>query len=103
MFEPLKLPHLSAQARRRERVDPAQAPQPRDHARPRRLTGKPADGLLVPPEAFVQQAASTPPPVRDLRQALEQYEQTLHHLEIRFDSPGPLLAGNARKVHSAFG
>ena len=49
------------------------------------LTGKPA--------------LAAAPPVRDLRQALEQYEHALHHLEIRFESPGPTLGGTRLREH----
>jgi hypothetical protein len=48
---------------------------------------------------FIEQAAGTPPAARELRQALEQYEQALHHLEIRFDAPGPVLAGKPLREH----
>ncbi len=56
-------------------------------------------GADAVPEALVRHATGTPPPVRDLRQALEQYEQALHHLEIRFDVPGPLLDGKPLREH----
>src|SRR5262249_28359107 len=52
------------------------------------LSGKPADALVT-----------APPPVRDLRQALEQYEHALHNLEVRFDAPGPLLGGTPLREH----
>src|SRR5262249_61142299 len=35
--------------------------------------------------------ANRPPPLRDLRHALEQYHHALHAFEARFDPPGPLL------------
>jgi hypothetical protein len=52
------------------------------------LTGNPGDAL-----------AAAPPSVRELRQALEQYEQALHNLEVRFEPPGPLLGGTALREH----
>jgi hypothetical protein len=52
------------------------------------LTGNPGDALT-----------RTPPPVRELRQSLEQYEQALHHLEVRFDPPGPVLSGTPLREH----
>jgi hypothetical protein len=52
------------------------------------LAGKPGDAL-----------AAAPPPVRDLRQALEQYEHALHNLEVRFEPPGPLLGGTPLRDH----
>lgn len=54
----------------------------------RTLTGKP-----------VETAMTAPPSVRDLRQALEQYEHALHNLEVRFEPPGPLLGGTPLREH----
>src|SRR5262249_9457658 len=53
------------------------------------------DALQMPPENLVTMCAGAAPlpAVRDLRQAQEQYAQTLHGFEIRFDAPGPLLEG----------
>ena len=58
---------------------------------PRHATG----GLPVPPEPVIHlvTAPEAPPSVRDLKHAQEQYEQALHGFEIRFDPPGPTLAG----------
>jgi hypothetical protein len=52
------------------------------------LTGTPGDALL-----------QSPPPVRDLRQALEQYEHALHNLEVRFEPPAPVLGGTPLREH----
>ncbi|MCI0637996.1 MAG: DUF4011 domain-containing protein [Gemmataceae bacterium] len=38
-------------------------------------------------------APAAPPPVKDLKQAQEQYEQVLHQFEHRFDAPGPRWSG----------
>jgi very-short-patch-repair endonuclease len=53
------------------------------------------DALPIPPENLVTMCAGAAPlpAVRDLRQAQEQYAQTLHGFENRFDAPGPLLEG----------
>src|SRR5262249_4425825 len=40
------------------------------------------------------------PPSRDLRSALTPYEQELHHLEVRFDAPGPMLDGKPLREHT---
>ena len=51
-------------------------------------------------DALIQAATGTPPPSRDLRQALEPYQHALHSLEIRFDAPGPRLDGKPLREHS---
>jgi hypothetical protein len=51
-------------------------------------------GIGQLPEGFIALATGPAlPPVRDLKQAQEQYEQALHGFESRFDAPGPLLEG----------
>ena len=45
----------------------------------------------VSQESLLQAATGTPPSSRELRHALTPYEQELHHLEVRFDAPGPTL------------
>lgn len=52
-------------------------------------------GAGAPPlaGAFLDAAMGTPPSSRELRNALAPYEQELHHFEVRFDAPGPLLDG----------
>src|SRR5262249_35552205 len=50
-------------------------------------------------DKLVQAATGTPPSSRELRQALEQYQQALHSLELRYDSPGPQLDGKALRDH----
>lgn len=41
--------------------------------------------------ALIQAASGVPPASRELRQALEQYQNALHSLELRYDPPGPML------------
>ena len=56
----------------------------------------------APPERFIQLACAGPgnaPSFRDLQTAAEQYEQALHSLEIRFDSPGPLFQSKRLGEH----
>ena len=55
-----------------------------------------------PPQRFVQLVCAGPgkaPSFRDLRTATDQYEQALHSLEIRFDSPGPLFQNKRLGEH----
>jgi len=55
-----------------------------------------------PPQRFVQLACAGPGKARsfrDLRTAKDQYEQPLHSLEIRFDSPGPLFQNKRLGEH----
>jgi hypothetical protein len=55
-----------------------------------------------PPERFVQLACTGPgkgPSFRELRAAADQYEQALHSLEIRFDSPGPVFQNKRLREH----
>lgn len=51
-------------------------------------------------EAVVKAATETPPSSRELRQALEQYQQALHSLELRYDAPGPQLDGKPLRDHT---
>jgi hypothetical protein len=53
----------------------------------------------VVPESFVQAATGTPPPVRELRHALELYEQALHGLETHYEPPGPILGAKPLREH----
>jgi hypothetical protein len=48
---------------------------------------------------FRYEALLTPPSSRELRQALEHYEQALHHLEVRFEPPGPILGATPLREH----
>lgn len=55
-----------------------------------------------PPEPFIQLAAGeggTVPSARELRAAREHFEQALHGLEIRFESPGPTYHGKRLAEH----
>jgi len=56
----------------------------------------------VPPDRFCQLAcaeAGMRPSSQELRNALEQYEQALHGLEIRFEAPGAVFDGKRLAEH----
>jgi hypothetical protein len=69
---------------------------------PRPVEGKqttpavPAGSSGTPPAAFIALAtgsAAGTASTKDLRTNLEQFEHALHHFEIRFEAPGPLVRG----------
>src|SRR5262249_34824989 len=59
-----------------------------------------ADKTPVLSGEVLQAATATPPPSRELRSALTPYEQELHHLEVRYDAPGPTLDAKPLREHS---
>lgn len=65
-----------------------------------RMQGGSEKAPPVTQETLLKAATTAPPPSRDLRQALTPYEQELHHLEVRFDPPGPTLDARPLREHS---
>jgi hypothetical protein len=51
-------------------------------------------------DLLLKAATGSPPSSKELRQALEQYQHTLHSLELRYDAPCPQLDGKALRDHS---
>ena len=65
-----------------------------------RLQGGAEKTPIVAPETLLKAATESPPSSRELRSALTPYQQELHHFEVRFDAPGPLLDGKPLREHT---